>query len=52
MVAVRSHLINVPTRVASSDRRLTLHLPAAWPWTQAWTRLFDAATGPPALATT
>ena len=48
---LRAQLINVPARVARSARRLTLHLPAAWPWAQAWTRLFDAATGPPATAT-
>ena len=26
--------INVPARVASSARRLTLHLPRSWPWGQ------------------
>lgn len=29
---VRRTLINVPARIASSGRRLTLHLPRAWPW--------------------
>lgn len=49
--SLRTQLINVPARVACSARRLTLHLPTAWPWAQAWIRLFDAATGPPATAT-
>ena len=35
----RRNLIQVPARVASSARRITLHLPAAWPWNHAWTRL-------------
>lgn len=48
---LRTQLINVPARVASSGRRLTLHLPAAWPWADAWQTLFAAATGPPATAT-
>jgi hypothetical protein len=48
---LRTHLINVPARVASSGRRLTLHLPLDWPWAQAWTDLFDAADPPrPAAA--
>ena len=29
---IRRKLINVPARVATSARRLTLHLPQAWPW--------------------
>ena len=29
---IRRKLIAVPARVASSARRVTLHLPAAWPW--------------------
>jgi hypothetical protein len=31
----RRTLIIVPARIASSARRLTLHLPAAWPWQSA-----------------
>jgi len=45
---LRTHLINVPARIASSARRLTLHLPEAWPWAQAWNNLYQNATGPPA----
>lgn len=48
---LRTHLINVPGRVASSARRLTLHLPLDWPWADAWQALFAAATGPPATVT-
>jgi len=44
---VRRHLINVPARIASSARRLTLHLPRDWPWATAWQTLFDNTTGPP-----
>jgi hypothetical protein len=42
---VRRTLIAVPARVASSARRITLHLPQAWPWQTAWTHLFAAAAG-------
>lgn len=47
---VRRKLIHVPARVASSARRITLHLPHAWPWQQAWTRLFNRVADPPATA--
>jgi hypothetical protein len=49
---IRRKLITVPARIASSARRLILHLPKAWPWETAWTRLFTHACGPPATATT
>ena len=48
---VRRKLIHAPARVASSARRITLHLPQAWPWQQEWTRLFDKVADPPATAT-
>ncbi len=48
---LRTQLINVPARIASSARRHTLHLPRDWPWTDAWTRLFENACGPPVPAT-
>ena len=47
---VRRKLIHVPARVASSARRITLHLPHAWPWQQAWTQLFDRVADPPVTA--
>jgi hypothetical protein len=44
---VRRKLINIATRLASSARRITLHLPAGWPWKRQWTALFDSVCGPP-----
>ena len=44
---IRRTLIHVPARVASSARRLVLHLPTAWPWERAWTELFIQTCGPP-----
>jgi hypothetical protein len=44
---LRSQLINIAARVATSARRTTLHLPTAWPWATAWQQLFTAAIGPP-----
>ena len=46
---IRRKLINVPARTATSARRITLHLPAAWPWESAWTALFDRVSDPPSL---
>jgi hypothetical protein len=34
---VRRKVIGVPARIASSARRVTVHLPTAWPWETAWT---------------
>ena len=48
----RRKLIAVPARIACSARRITLHLPAAWPWEAAWARLFTHGCGPPTTATT
>ncbi len=44
---IRRKLITVPARVAISARRVTLHLPQAWPWETAWTALFDRVSDPP-----
>jgi hypothetical protein len=49
---IRRKLIAVPSRIATSARRITLHLPAAWPWEAAWTRLFTHGCGPPTPAPT
>jgi hypothetical protein len=49
---IRRKLIAVPSRIATSARRITLHLPAAWPWEEAWTRLFTHGCGPPTPAPT
>lgn len=34
-------------RRTRSARRLTLHLPTAWPWQKAWEQLAAAAHSPP-----
>jgi hypothetical protein len=45
---IRAQLINVPARLARSARRLTLHLPTAWPWEHAWQQLsINTRHGPP-----
>jgi len=38
-------LITVPARIASSARRLTLHLPTGWQWEKPWMTLFGRAFG-------
>ena len=48
---IRRKLISIPARVASSARRITLHLPTSWPWETAWTQLFSQGCGPPTPAT-
>lgn len=48
---IRRKLITVPARVATSARRVTLHLPQAWPWETAWTALFDRVSDPPTALT-
>lgn len=47
---IRRQLVNVPARTARRARKLSLHLPAHWPWAEAWTRLFTATHDPPAAA--
>ena len=44
---IRRTLIHVPARVASSARRLALHLPTAWPWERAWTEPVHQDLRPP-----
>ena len=44
---IRRKLVTIPARVASSGRRIRLHLPEAWPWETAWTTLFAHALPPP-----
>ena len=48
---IRRKLITVPARIASSAKRLKLHLPTGWPWQDAWTELFTQTCGPPQSAT-
>ena len=49
---IRRKLIQIPARIATSARRVHLHLPAGWAWADAWTELFQHAYGPPVVATT
>jgi hypothetical protein len=42
---IRRTLISIPARIASSARRLTLHLPRSWPWESAWNTLFHSLFG-------
>lgn len=44
---IRARLINIPARIASSARKLRLHLPTSWPWQPAWESLFAAIHNPP-----
>jgi hypothetical protein len=37
----RRHLA-IPGRLASSARKLTVHLPARWPWAESFTSMLDA----------
>jgi len=43
---LRTHLIAVPARIATSARRLVLHLPRDWPWQPAWQDLWATAPTP------
>jgi hypothetical protein len=48
---IRRKLITVPARIATSARRMTLHLPTGWPWETAWTALYSALFPKPATVT-
>ena len=47
---IRAQLISVPARLASSARRITVHLPVDWPWKQAWEQLLEGALHTPPQA--
>jgi hypothetical protein len=49
---IRRKLVHVPAQIASSARRVTPHLPRAWPWEDAWTTLFAEPCAPPRPAAT
>ena len=49
---IRRKIVSIPARIASSARRLTLHLPRSWPWQQQWTALLNHAHGPPTTTMT
>ena len=48
---VRRKLIHLPCRVATSARRITLHLPQDWPWETAWTQMLTRIADPPTAPT-
>ena len=47
---LRRHLISVPARLACPQGYPVLHLPAHWPWQDAWHDLHITVTGPPQAA--
>ena len=47
---IRNKIINVAARIASSGRRVRLHLPTKWPWQTQWEQLFDTIYPPPKVA--
>ncbi|WP_396906965.1 transposase, partial [Mycolicibacterium phlei] len=49
---VRTRIINIPARIATTGRRIILHLPTRWPWTPNWNLLWHTANAPPTPATT
>lgn len=51
MATLLRTIISTPARLASTGRRVVMHLPAHWPWATAWTRLWETATDPPRTAT-
>jgi len=48
---VRRKLIQIPCRVATSARRMIIHLPQDWPWQAAWTQLNIRVADPPTPVT-
>ena len=44
---LRRQVITIPARIATTGRRLVLHLPSRWPWATPWQALWALATGPP-----
>ena len=47
---IRTRLVNVPARIATSARKIRLRLPENWPWQEAWEQLFTTIHDPPAAA--
>ena len=48
---IRRKLVNLPAGIATSARKVRLHLPQDWPWESAWTALFSHACSPPGAVT-
>jgi len=49
---LRERIIKTPARIASTGRRLVMHLPRHWPWKPGWELLWSTATGPPTTLAT
>jgi hypothetical protein len=47
---IRSRLIQVPARLATSGRRLSFHLPAGWRWEDWWLRMWAQVRALPGAA--
>jgi hypothetical protein len=47
---IRRHLVHIAARTARSARKLTLHLPANWPWADSFTHLHTTTHAPPVPA--
>jgi hypothetical protein len=47
---IRAQLITVPARLSRSARKLTLHLPAGWPWEHPWQHMLTGSRHGPPLA--
>ena len=48
--SIRRKLINVPARIARSGRKITVHMPANWPWAADRLALTAALRSPPVAA--
>ena len=44
---LRKKIIDVPARIATTSRRIDVHMPREWPWATEWESLWQVATGPP-----
>ncbi len=52
-LTLRNRIISIPARIAHHARKLILHLPTSWKWTDDFATLWVAALGPPpAVAST
>ena len=58
---IRRRIIKISPRIATTARRITVHLPTSWLWKEHWQAIFDATHGrqrtaplgtPPNLGTT
>jgi hypothetical protein len=48
---IRRKIVAVPARIATSARRIHLHLPSRWPWKTEWSDLYGALFTRPARVT-